>query len=279
MPETDRNLMLPIHEQISEALRSRIRSGELPVGSRLPAEATLMAEFGVARGTVRRALRTLAEQGIVQTLQGKGTYVRSGRPEPSIAQTLVGLSEALSYSEKSLTTTVLRQEVVPASSYPEFPAGGRSEGDRAGGSPDGRSRADASPDRNDGASPDGPAHVDAAEQFLALDRVRYLDGVPVARLKNWVRLSLAPGIETTDFTTTALFTALESTAPTRVASGRRTFEAVLAEGDVAESLGISEVVPLLFLKQITYLDDGQVVECSDVWMDSQHITVAMNLIR
>lgn len=252
MSQTDRNLMLPIHEQISEALRSRIRAGELPVGSRLPAESTLMTEFGVARGTVRRALRTLNEQGIVQTLQGKGTYVRSGRPEPSIAQTLVGLSEALSYSEKSLTTTVLRQEVVPASSYPQFPGGSQ---------------------------PDAPARVGATEELLALDRVRYLDGVPVARLKNWVRLSLAPGIETTDFVTTALFAALEATARSRVSSGRRTFEAVLGEGDVAESLGISTVMPLLFLKQVTYLDDGEVVECSDVWMDSQHVTVAMNLIR
>ncbi len=236
--------MLPIHEQISEALRSRIRSGELPVGSRLPPESTLMEEFGVARGTVRRALRTLNEQGIVQTLQGKGTYIRSGRPEPSIAQTLVGLSESLSYSEKSLTTTVLTQEVVPVSAYPEF-----------------------------------PTSVDPAEKLLYLDRIRYLDNVPVARLRNWVRLQLAPGIESTDFVTTALFTALEACVRGRVASGRRTFEAVLADGDIAESLEISTIVPLLFLKQVTYLDDGDVVECSDVWMDSQHVTVAMNLVR
>lgn len=244
MAETDPNLMLPIHEQISEALRSRIRSGELPVGSRLPAESTLMEEFSVARGTVRRALRTLNEQGIVQTLQGKGTYVRSGRPEPSIAQTLVGLSESLSYSEKSLTTTVLRQDIVPASAYPEF-----------------------------------PSTLDPAEQLLFLDRVRSLDDIPVARLKNWVRLSLAPGIHGTDFETTALFTALDRRATGHLSSGLRTFEAVLADGDIANTLRISTSVPLLFLKQVTYLDDGDVVECSDVWMDSQHVTVAMNLIR
>lgn len=244
MPETGRNLMLPIHEQISETLRSRIRSGELPVGSRLPAESTLMEEFSVARGTVRRALRTLNEQGIVQTLQGKGTYIRSGRPEPSIAQTLVGLSESLSYSEKSLTTKVLKQDVVPGNTAPDF-----------------------------------PSRVDASEQLLFLDRIRYLDEVPVARLKNWVRLQLAPGLESTDFASTALFTALEAATKRRVTSGRRTFEAVLADRDIAASLDISTIVPLLFLKQVTYLDDGDAVECSDVWMDSQHVTVAMNLIR
>lgn len=244
MPHRDPQLMLPIHEQISEALRARIRSGQLPVGSRLPAESTLMEEFGVARGTVRRALRTLNEQGIAQTLRGKGTYVRSGRTEVSIAQALVGLSEAFSYSEKSLTTTVLRQEVIPASAYPEF-----------------------------------PSPLDDSEQLLFLDRVRRLDEVPVARLKNWVRLSHAPGVETTDFEATALFTALETHARGTVTSGRRTFEAVLADGDVAASLEISTVVPLLFLRQETYLDGGDVVECSDVWMDSQHVAVSMNLVR
>lgn len=244
MAETEHILMLPIHEQISEELRTRIRSGQLPVGSRLPPESTLMAQFGVARGTVRRALRTLNEQGVVQTLRGKGTYVRSGRPEPSIGQTLVGLSEALSYSEKSLTTTVLAQEVVPAPAYPQF-----------------------------------PARLDPDESLLFLDRVRSLDDAPVARLKNWVRLRLAPGIEATDFTCTALFTALEQTATSRVTSGRRTFEAVLGESDIAASLNISSIVPLLFLTQVTYLDSGEVVECSDVWMDSQHVTVSVNLTR
>lgn len=244
MPQREQILMLPIHEQISEALRARVRSGQFPVGSRLPAESTLMEEFGAARGTVRRALRTLNEQGIAQTLRGKGTYVRSGRTEPSIAQALVGLGEAFSYSEKSLTTKVLHQEVVPADSYPQFPTA-----------------------------------LGATEQLLFLDRVRLLDEVPVARLKNWVRLDRAPGVESTDFATTALFTALEATARGKVTSGRRTFEAVLADGDVAASLDISTVVPLLFLRQVTYLDDGDVVECSDVWMDSQHVAVSMNLVR
>lgn len=236
--------VVPIHERISETLRSRIRSGELAVGSRLPAESALMQEFGAARGTVRRALRTLNEQGIVQTLQGKGTYIRSGRPEPSIGQTLVGLGESLSYSQQNLTTTVLTQKVVGAEAYRDFPAA-----------------------------------VAESERLLYLDRIRYLDGVPVARLKNWVRLELAPGIESTDFESTALFTALDSTTGGHVSSGRRTFKAVLAEGEIAQSLGMSAVMPLLFLTQETYLDGGEVVECSDVWMDSQQIAVSMNLAR
>ena len=101
----------------------------------------------------------------------------------------------------------------------------------------------------------------------------------MARLKNWVRLSLAPGLEGVDFTKVGLFAALDEFSCSRIDSGRRTFEAVHADEDVAQSLGVSTIVPLMFLRQTTYLDDSRVVECSDVWMDSKRIAVAMNLKR
>jgi GntR family transcriptional repressor for pyruvate dehydrogenase complex len=48
------------------------------VGTRLPSEATLAAELGVGRSTVREAIRALASTGMVESRQGAGTYVRAG---------------------------------------------------------------------------------------------------------------------------------------------------------------------------------------------------------
>ncbi|TDD13440.1 GntR family transcriptional regulator, partial [Actinomadura sp. KC06] len=45
--------------QITNALRQRVTDGTYAPGTRLPGEAALCAEFGVARNTVRRALSTL----------------------------------------------------------------------------------------------------------------------------------------------------------------------------------------------------------------------------
>lgn len=63
---------------LAAAMRSRVVAGEWPPGSALPAEQTLAAEHGVALGTMRRALDLLAEQGLVERLQGRGTFVRQG---------------------------------------------------------------------------------------------------------------------------------------------------------------------------------------------------------
>lgn len=69
----------PKYAQLIAELERRIDSGEYPAGSLLPSEHTLMAEFGMARPTVVKALGVLRDQGWIVTQQGKGRFVR-GRP-------------------------------------------------------------------------------------------------------------------------------------------------------------------------------------------------------
>jgi GntR family transcriptional repressor for pyruvate dehydrogenase complex len=57
-------------------LRTLIDSGQLPAGSRLPAERTLCDQLGISRGSLRQALRVLDSIGYVHIRAGSGTYVR-----------------------------------------------------------------------------------------------------------------------------------------------------------------------------------------------------------
>ncbi len=63
---------------LASALRARIVAGEWPGGGALPAEQSLAAEHGVALGTLRRALDLLTDQGLIERLHGRGTFVRQG---------------------------------------------------------------------------------------------------------------------------------------------------------------------------------------------------------
>ncbi|MES2192051.1 MAG: GntR family transcriptional regulator [Pseudomonadota bacterium] len=63
---------------LAAALKARVVAGEWPPGSALPAEQTLAAEHGVALGTLRRALELMAEQGLIERIHGRGTFVRAG---------------------------------------------------------------------------------------------------------------------------------------------------------------------------------------------------------
>ncbi|MFE6870844.1 FadR/GntR family transcriptional regulator [Kitasatospora sp. NPDC057692] len=65
----------PLSDQVIAQLRAQITSGEWAVGSRIPTEAALVEQLGVARNTVREAVRALAHNGLLDIRQGSGTYV------------------------------------------------------------------------------------------------------------------------------------------------------------------------------------------------------------
>ncbi|MGC4808428.1 GntR family transcriptional regulator [Micromonospora sp. DT233] len=64
----------PRYLAIAAELRERIENGIMPPGSLLPAESALAAEFRVARGTIRKAIDVLREDGYAATEHGRGTY-------------------------------------------------------------------------------------------------------------------------------------------------------------------------------------------------------------
>lgn len=61
------------YRQLARWLRERIRSGE--IAARLPSLTTLTAQTGLATGTVRRAIDILAQERLVRTVPGRGTFV------------------------------------------------------------------------------------------------------------------------------------------------------------------------------------------------------------
>ena len=65
----------PAFEQIKTYLKSHIASGAWKPGAAVPSEAALIEQFGVSRMTVNRAVRELADAGLVTRVQGSGTVV------------------------------------------------------------------------------------------------------------------------------------------------------------------------------------------------------------
>lgn len=65
----------PLHRQLRDLMMARIEAGEWSPGTYLPPETRLAEEYGVAVGTLRKALLDMASEGVVVRRQGKGTVV------------------------------------------------------------------------------------------------------------------------------------------------------------------------------------------------------------
>lgn len=77
---------LPLYQRLREEMLARIASGEWTPGAPIPTEAELTRHYGVAIGTVRKAVDTLVNEGLLLRSQGRGTFVRRPNFDASLAR-------------------------------------------------------------------------------------------------------------------------------------------------------------------------------------------------
>ncbi len=102
---------LPQYRQIEQALRARLAA--MRPGERLPSDAELCDEFGVSRMTARNAMQRLAEDGLVQRVPGRGTFVLVP-PAHRHADRLMAFSHEMARQGRTPGSRLLAREVRPA---------------------------------------------------------------------------------------------------------------------------------------------------------------------
>jgi len=84
------------YRRIVDDVRARIASGEYPAGSQIPTKPQMKDRYGVAMGTVERALAALRDAGLVETVHGAGSFVLALPPangDGQVPEMIAGLSE------------------------------------------------------------------------------------------------------------------------------------------------------------------------------------------
>src|SRR6201997_4463514 len=108
------NNHLPLYAQVESVIIGRISNGSMPPGTRLPSEDDLVQEYAVSRTTIRAAIQSLVQRGLVEIRRGKGTFVT----QPKITQELTeltGFVEDMQALGRKATAKVLDHRVVPSS--------------------------------------------------------------------------------------------------------------------------------------------------------------------
>ena len=114
---------LPVYMQIAELLARQIKAGYWHTGERLPTEAELAQRLSVAVGTLRKSLALLESQGVLERIQGSGTYVRQTRGTAQIYELFrLELSDGPGLPTAHILD--LSQQPLPAQCPALVPAGG-----------------------------------------------------------------------------------------------------------------------------------------------------------
>ncbi|MGF3057330.1 GntR family transcriptional regulator [Microbacterium sp. YY-01] len=231
--ELIRDTAIPLHEQIADHFRRNVRGNFWPPGYKLRAEADIAVDLRVARGTVRRALRDLVEEGILVQVHGRGTFVASNSAEDSEANGLHGSllsnGERLERLGLYFVDDVLELQIVAESEQV------------------------------------GPFRGGSVMRFT---RLRTLLEGPEALITTEVLLDEVPGIESLsedDLASSPFHRLLREKWGVSLSYAERAYSAEIASESLAGRLGLPNGAAVLVHDQFTYNETGVCIEHSRAW--------------
>lgn len=230
----------PVWKSISRSLIADIAEGRYATGDRLPTEAQLSATFGVNRHTVRRALSSLAEQGLVHSRRGAGVFV-AARP------TDYALGRRVRFHQNIRATgQTPAKEVLALTS-------------RAA-------------DTREAAA----LHLTPGDLVHVFDGLSLADGQTLAVFQSVFPGALLSGILDAISETTSVTAALASCGVTDFTRVSTRITAKLASATMALHLRVEEGAPILRTEGINADPDGIPVEFGRSWFAGDRVTLTLD---
>ena len=219
--DIDRSGPVPLYFQVATRLEDAIRTGLLPPGARLENELAIAGRLGLSRPTVRRAIQSLVDKGLLVRRRGIGTVVVPNQVRRSVA--LTSLFDDLDRSGAHPATRVLWSAVEEP---PEDVAA------RLG--------------------------MRSGQTALHLRRLRSADGAPIAIMENWIPAPL-DDLDVDELERRGLYESLRTRGvDIRVADQR--IGARNARRDEYRLLELSGGDAVLTIERVSFDGDGRAVE-------------------
>lgn len=217
----DRTSPVPLYFQLAQQLEAAIEQGRLAPGSLLGNEIDLAGRLGLSRPTVRQAIQSLVDKGLLVRRRGVGTQVLHSQVRRPLE--LSSLFDDLEAAGQRPTTRVLRNTLVPAPAEVAAALG-----------------------------------VSEGTEVTFVERLRYAHDEPMAYLRNHLPAGLF-ACDTERLEATGLYRVMRSAGIT-LHSARQRVGARAATAAEAERLAEPAGAPLLTMERTTFDDTGRAVE-------------------
>jgi GntR family histidine utilization transcriptional repressor len=207
-------------QDIKSEVLTRIHSGVWPQGSLLPTEQDLAEEFGCARATVNRALRELAEQGVIDRKRKSGTRVVTN-PVRQAKLEIAVVRHTIEEQNATYRYALVRRAMVEAADWLA-----------------------------------AYLHLPQAHPMLHLECMHYANDRPFQLEERWINVAAVPQAVEADFSTTGPNEWLLKTVP--YTNADITFSALSADQRTADFLAVPTGAALFRLERTTWLKGAPV---------------------
>lgn len=224
---------VPLYLQVSEWIRGNIYKGDLTTGDRVPSENQIMEMLGVSRGTVKKAVTMLVNEGLLVQVQGKGTFVKSENISYSLGEGLLSFAESLESQHLHFETEVITSRVDVASKMVASKLG-----------------------------------LEVGAPILYLERVRSVEGEKVMLIENRINIAHCPGIAEIDFNSNNLFPTIERLSGKKISFSESRYAAKIIGAERGHYLEVHEDAPVLHLEQLVFFQQDMPIEFGNVWLKS-----------
>ena len=236
---TDTTSHLPLWYQVTESLRARIHGRTPDDPLRLPTEAQLADEYGVAVSTVRQALAALEADGLITRRRRHGTFITDNAPTHPPLHVL-GSVDTILAQQAGDEVRVLSRALVP--------------------------------------TPTALAHhFPAVGSLMEYQRLRLQSGTPLSYAENHLRPEHAAMIATDDLQAAPMTELLRDQALIPLARIDNTVEACPAPPRIADLLQIPLASPVLRSTNVTYDTQGHVVDAALIHYRAVRFQYAVSL--
>jgi len=211
-----------LHEQLSARLRSEILSS-YPPGHQIPTEEAICQTYNLSRVTVRRAIQTLVDQGLLIRRQGRGTFLAQPRPRITYEIDRLGpFMDAFATSDEAVHAHLI--------------------------------------DFYWGDAKQVPACFAPAKSVLLYERLYETGGTPHGFLQIAIPAHLGEHISRADTAKIGVYQILKEKVGVEPYRASFNISSELPSATLASRLGVSSTTPLLSLERISYDAKGAVLE-------------------
>jgi GntR family transcriptional regulator len=207
---------LPLYAQVENVIIGRIANGSLLPGTRLPSEDSLVQEYAVSRTTIRAAIQSLVQRGLVEIRRGTGTFVTHPKITQELTE-LTGFVEDMQALGRHATAMVLDQQVVAANQVVARQLG-----------------------------------LPQGSPVVRIQRVRLADGMPLSFDETYLPKKLGEKVMADNLETEPIFLLLERKYNTPLVEAEYRLEAVCADATVATALRVGVGSAIFLIERTSY---------------------------